>query len=250
MVIGEYIKRKRLELKLSRKNFSKGVISSDHLANIENNKNELRANTFISLMNNNKISLNNFLENFDPIYTHGHVLQIKASEALFNHDVATLKNMIKTFPYPNSVAVQVIKLMLYKAKKEPEALSQKSKKIIKKFLLEVETWDENSLWVIANSLDIYSLKEIKGIINWILDSEKNFIKYTDYQIKLLAQICVNYLQLYCKDDQAQKQVQKVYEYLAQLPNRSVIFYEKAYAKSIQKECNENNFFNVLNLQFS
>ena len=153
--------------------------------------------------------------------------------------------MIETIPYANLVAVQVIKLMLYKAKGEPESLSKKNKSIIKKFLLEIDNWDENSLWVIANSLEIYDFEEAKSIMNWLLNNQRNFAQYTDYKIKLLAQICVNYLQLYVKNKQAQEQIAQVYNYMNQLPQRSIIFNEKVYARYLRAA--QNGYWDTMHL---
>lgn len=245
MVIGEYIKQQRLSLKLSRKAFAKNIINSDYLADIENNKNELRADTFIKLMNANDLSLDKFLENFDTFQIQSHAVQIKANKAFANHDIKTLEKMVKESSYPRSVAVQVIKLMINRLKEE-ESIPKDSKLIIKKFLFENENWNENSLWVIANSWKIYNVEEANEIMNWLLNNEQNFDKYTEYKIKLLAQVCINYLYLYKETKQAQEELQKIYSYVDRLPNCASIFNEKAYFKYLKntQKSNWNDACNV------
>lgn len=224
-------------MKLSRKEFSKNVIDSSHLAHIENNRNEIRAITFIELLNENNISIIDFLETFDSFHAQGHAMQIKASEAFFNHDIDALKQMIATSPYPDSVAIQVLKFMVDKLMGQSEAFPRKNQLIIKKFLLTLEDWDENCLWIIANSLEIHDLEEADRIINWLLCNERDFAHYTDYRIKLLAQIVIRYLIVALKAGYDQARIEPIYQYLAALPNRSIIFYEKmqgVYIKAAQR----------------
>ena len=237
MVIGDYLKQQRLQLKLSRKEFSKNVIDSSHLAHVENNRNEIRAVTFIELLNENKISIIDFLENFGSFHAQSHTMQIKASEAYFNHDVETLQTLSDNAPYPDSVSIQVIEFMIDKLKGQPQAFPRKKRLIIKKFLLAIEDWDENSLWIIANSLELYTLEEVDRIVTWLFSNQRDFDHYTDYHIKLLAQIVVSYLEQAVKENYVQGQIERGYCYLGALPNRSIIFYEKmqgAYIKAAQR----------------
>ena len=243
MVIGEYIKQQRLSLKLSRKAFAKNIINDDYLADIENNKNELRADTFIKLMNANNLSLDKFLQNFDTLQVQSYAVQIKADKAFANHDTKTLEKMVKESSYPRSVTIQVIKLMINKLRGEKDPLPKNSKSIIKKFLFENENWNENSLWVIANSWEIYKVEEANEIMNWLLNNEQNFDKYTEYKIKLLAQVCINYFYLYKETKQAQQELQKIYSYMDRLPNCASIFSEKAYFKYL-KSTQKGNWNNT------
>lgn len=243
MVIGEYIKQQRLSLKISRKAFAKNIINDDYLADIENNKNELRADTFIKLMNANNLSLDKFLQNFDTLQVQSRAVQIKADKAFANHDTKTLEKMVKESSYPRSVTIQVIKLMINKLRGEKDPLPKNSKSIIKKFLFENENWNENSLWVIANSWEIYKVEEANEIMNWLLNNEQNFDKYTEYKIKLLAQVCINYLYLYKETKQAQQELQKIYSYMDRLPNCASIFSEKAYFKYL-KSTQKGNWNNA------
>ncbi|QNQ80210.1 hypothetical protein [Lactobacillus sp. PV034] len=237
MIIGDYLRQQRLALKLSRKEFSKNVIDSSHLAHIENNRNEIRAVTFIELLNENNISIFDFLENFGSFHAQSHALQIKASEAFFNKDVAALEELIKTNPYPHSVSVQVIKFMINKLNGQMDAFPRKSRAIIKKYLLAIEDWDENCLWILANSVELYDMEEIERIVDWLMHSERDFGEYTDYHVKLLAQIVINYLKQALRKDCDHGQIAQAYQYLEELPNRSIIFYEKLealYMKAAQK----------------
>lgn len=245
LTIGEYLKNKRLSLKQSRKEFSKDVIDSSYLARVENNKNEIRAKSLIELLNKNHISLSDFLENLDCLNLRNHEFEIKASEAFFNHDVRTLKSMIKGYSCKSSsVAVLVVEFMIDQLDPQAGMLNANSKKLIKKFLLETEEWDENNLWVIANCIDLYSLDEINGIVKKIIDNYTYFDEYSDFQLKLLAQIAVKYLEIVTKAGVLKYLAFEVYRYLNRFPSRSIIFHEKLkaeYLRSIKDDKNKKMF---------
>lgn len=63
-VIGENLKNLRLSLNLTRKEFVKDIIDSSYLAHIENNKNEVRAITLVKLLDQNNVSVLEFLKSY------------------------------------------------------------------------------------------------------------------------------------------------------------------------------------------
>lgn len=107
------------------------------------------------------------------------------------------------------------------------------KKIIKRFLLATDSWNDDCLWIIANALEVFEDDEVCGIISLIARNYTEFDKYSDRRIKLLAQIIVNFLELCLKHKVPIWKINKIFSYMNKLPNRPVIFYEKTRLATIR-----------------
>lgn len=110
-VIGENLKNIRLSLKLTRKEFAQGVIDSSYLAHIEKNKNEIRAITLVKLLDQNEISILEFLDRYGNTEKKNEIYEEQASQAFFNRDVDTLDELLENSAYPNLIIRQVVCLM-------------------------------------------------------------------------------------------------------------------------------------------
>ncbi|WP_297816649.1 helix-turn-helix domain-containing protein [uncultured Lactobacillus sp.] len=235
MTIGDYLKDKRTKMHLSRKAFAEGIVDSSYLARVEKNKNEIRATTFIDLLAKQNISLSDFLGEFDDIHFQNYFFQIKASEAYVNHDIATLDKMSQNPANSSTIMRMVIEWLIATLNDQTDSYPEKSKAAIKKFLLEVELWDDDALWIIANCLGMYEIDEINSVVNRILATFDHFEDYSDYKIKLLAEIALNYLEINLEYNLISAKEQKVIDYINQLPNCSSIFYEKLKAKCLEQK---------------
>ncbi|WP_147614488.1 helix-turn-helix domain-containing protein [Lactobacillus hominis] len=233
LTIGDYLKHKRKDMHLSRKAFAQGIVDSSYLARVEKNKNEIRAITFIELLNKNGISLGDFLDNIDMLHFQNYLYQIKVREAYIAGDLDTLIKLSKN-PVTSNIMRIVVNWLIAILTDQIDTFPEKNKVIIKNFLLEVEYWDDDVLWIIANCLGMYDLDQVNGIINRILGSYTDFAEYNDYKIKLLAEIAVNYLELSIKEDSYSIKQAKVANYIDHLPACSSIFYEKLKAKYIMQ----------------
>lgn len=232
-VIGENLKNIRLSLKLSRKEFAQGVIDSSYLAHIEKNKNEIRAITLVKLLDQNEISILEFLDRYGNTEKKNEIYEEQASQAFFNRDVDILDELLENSAYPNLIIRQVVCLMRDKLLCRECEFSDSRKKIIKRFLLATDSWNDDCLWVIANALEVFEDDEVCGIISLIARNYTEFDKYSDRRIKLLAQIIVNFLELCLKHKVPIWKINKIFSYMNKLPNRPVIFYEKARLATIR-----------------
>lgn len=232
-VIGENLKNLRLSLNLTRKEFVKDIIDSSYLAHIENNKNEVRALTLVKLLDQNNISVLEFLKSYGNTEKKNEMYEEQASRAFFNKDVNALEELLANSSYSNLIIQQVVCLMRGKLVHQEKNFSKQKKKMIKRFLLAVDHWNDDCLWIIANALEIFEADEVCGVISLISSTYTNFNKYSDRRIKLLAQIILNFLDLCLKNKTPLWKVDKVFSYMNKLPNRSIIFYEKAQVAEIQ-----------------
>ncbi len=232
-VIGENLKNLRLSLNLTRKEFVKDIIDSSYLAHIENNKNEVRAITLVKLLDQNNISVLEFLKSYGNMEKQNEIYEEQASRAFFSKNVNALDELLENSAYPNLIIRQVVCLMRDKLIHQEKKFPKQKKKMIKRFLLAIDHWNDDCLWIIANALEIFEADEVCGIISLIASSYTDFNKYSDRRLKLLAQIILNFLDLCLKNKTPLWKVDKVFSYMNKLPNRSIIFYEKAQVAEIQ-----------------
>lgn len=232
-VIGENLKNLRLSLNLTRKEFVKDIIDSSYLAHIENNKNEVRAITLVKLLDQNNVSVLEFLKSYGNTEKKNEMYEEQASRAFFNKNVNALEELLENSSYSNLIIRHVVCLMRDKLVHQEKNFSKQKKKMIKRFLLAVDHWNDDCLWIIANALEIFEADEVCGVISLISSTYTNFNKYSDRRIKLLAQIILNFLDLCFKNKTPLWKVDKVFSYMNKLPNRSIIFYEKAQVAEIQ-----------------
>lgn len=232
-VIGENLKNIRLSLKLTRKEFAQGVMDSSYLAHIEKNKNEIRAITLVKLLDQNDLSILDFLSQYGNTEKKNEIYEEQASQAFFNRDVNALDELLENSAYPNLIIRQVVCLMRDKLINQKCEFSNSRKKMIKRFLLAIDSWNDDCLWVIANALEVFEEDEVCGIISLIARNYTDFDKYSDRRIKLLAQIIMNFLDLCLKHKIPIWKIDKIFSYMDKLPNRSVIFYEKSKIANIQ-----------------
>ena len=107
-VIGENLKNLRLSLNLTRKEFVKDIIDSSYLAHIENNKNEVRAITLVKLLDQNNISVLEFLKPYGNMEKQNEIYEEQASRAFFSKNVNALDELLENSAYPNLIIRQVV----------------------------------------------------------------------------------------------------------------------------------------------
>lgn len=239
MTIGTNLRQTRLSMHLTMKQFAKGALDSSYLSHIERNENEIRATTLIKLLTKNNISVIDFLQEYNSSPIQSSVLQTEASNAFFNHDVETLQKMLKGSAKSSLIIQKIIILMVDRLNKQVSQFSIDDRKIIKRYILEKTSWHNDHLWVIANSLDIYNIKDAHMLIRRITQKYQRFDNYTDRTIKLLAEIIVNYLQI-CITNGFTDLAPVALDYMDKLPAIPAIFLEKIKAEYLRAIYQENN----------
>ena len=144
-VIGENLKNLRLSLNLTRKEFVKDIIDSSYLAHIENNKNEVRAITLVKLLDQNNVSVLEFLKSYGNTEKKNEMYEEQASRAFFNKNVNALEELLENSSYSNLIIRQVVCLMRDKLVHQEKNFSKQKKKMIKRFLLAVDHWNDDCL---------------------------------------------------------------------------------------------------------
>lgn len=120
--------------------------------------------------------------------------------------------------------------MIVKLQGKIKYFSNKSKSKLKQTFLQIEKWDADSLWILANSMEIYKIDDLEGMVNSIFHGFVDFKKYDDEIIKLLATIAVNYLQICSVHKNLEQEAEKAVNYLDRLPCITSIILEKVNGK--------------------
>lgn len=227
MTIGEKIKEVRLFLGLNRKEFVHEIIDESYLASIEKGKSEIRAIDLIAILQQNNLSVISFLSGFGNTQPSLSIYEDEASNAFFAHDIQKLNQISNACS--NEVIKDVIQLMIAKLNKQLSSFSNHEKEKIKKIFWQMEKWDSDSLWIMSNVMEIYNFDELEGMVHSVWHSFNSFSKYKDRDrdIKLLATITFNYLQICLTQvKKNQSEIEKAGAFLAQLPSIPAIAYEK------------------------
>ncbi|WP_297817692.1 helix-turn-helix domain-containing protein [uncultured Lactobacillus sp.] len=236
MTIGEALKTTRLSLNLSRREFSGDVVDSSHLARVEKCQNEISTPILLDLLAQNGVKLDTFLKNLGEWNLHpiNSLCQDQISAAFERCNLDGLKKLQEQFPNPDSIPSLVIELMIKKLEGDRKHYPKRSKKLIKKFFLNVDSWDNDCLWVLSNTLEVYDLKEADGMVNHVIHDFADFDKYDNRKIQLLADIAANYLQI-CQDNDASiAKMNPVFAYMDKIPNLPFVFNDKLKAAAIKQ----------------
>lgn len=232
MTIGERLMSVRLSLGLTRKEFAHDVVDSSFLAYVENNKSNIRIATLVAILQKNDVSVIDFLSNIGGVNSQpiNSVYRSKASEAFFRHDINALKEIVADPKCTSQVIKQVVQLMIAKLQKEVSCFPNKTKHKLKRTFLQIEQWDVDSLWVLANSMEIYRPDELEGVVNSVFHSFVDFKEYNEDIIELLATIAVNYLKICFKNQSSDQELKKAIDYLNKLPCITSIVFQKIEGK--------------------
>ncbi|WP_431463208.1 helix-turn-helix transcriptional regulator [Lactobacillus crispatus] len=239
MKIGSKLKKQRLFLGLSRKDFARGIIDESYLAYIENGRSEIRVNDLVALLQVNNLSILSFLTDFGDVNFNLSVYEDRASEAYLAHDAAGLDRIYNDCP--DALTKDVISLMSAKLKDELDSFPMGIKIKIKKIFWQIKHWNSNSLWIFSNVMEIYKFKDLEGLVNSVFHSFSSPLEYEDEVIKLLAIISLNYLKICLKQPRIDKEeVKKASIYLEKLPAVPIISFEKIQVAHLLGHYKENH----------
>ncbi len=225
MTIGEKLKIQRLSLGLSRKEFAHGIIDESYLSYIEYGISEIRVNNLIAILRQNNLSLISFLADFGNVDFSLSFYEKSATAAYVAHDDEKLNKIGQACP--NTLTKVVIQFMYAKLNNQLEKFPKNSKARIKKVFWQMKQWNTDSLWIFSNVMEIYSFKDLEGLVNSVFHNFSEPAKYEDEVVKLLATISLNYLEICLSQKNIDnREVKKANTYLKNLPAIPIIAFEK------------------------
>lgn len=129
--------------------------------------------------------------------------------------------------------------MLYKLGEDLDCDVKRLKFQLRQSIFQVDEWDANYLWLFENTMDLYSFKDLEGLVNSVFNHYRNQANYDTNILKILAKIAVKYLficQEYKREDFEDK---KAIDFLVGMPVDSEIFFEKIEGQYFKAKLDKN-----------
>lgn len=226
--IGERLKDYRVYLGKTRKEFAQGVISDTYLVNIENGKSQIRVDHLIAILQNNDISISEFLTDSREKQNEMTSIRNKIDAAFSAHNIQKLQKIADT--YSNSLLKFVIQIMIAQLNDQKDNISNDCRVKINQAFWRIDEWDDFYLWVLTKTMKIYNFDSLAGLMNSVFHNYQEFTDYDDETIRLLAKATLNYLQICLARKVNRREIKRVFNYLENLPNLPLIAFEKAKGK--------------------
>ncbi|MBP2058554.1 transcriptional regulator with XRE-family HTH domain [Lactobacillus colini] len=198
--IGKYLCQERKKRKLTQKEFCQGVISVSQYSRVESEEQDLRATTFLKLLQLNRIDINIFLNQEDKKHSESseeeelHRLAI----AFYSRDLKKVEK-IKTEAMKNDAngivfldAVLIENVLKNRIEKTDSKIIEK----LSKKLSEADNWNTNKVFLqmLGSSMMLFSIARLNIYMKSILKKYTKEINQYSFEIqRRIGSICINYL---------------------------------------------------------
>ena len=194
MKIGKKLKQLRLLQGKTQREMSNNYFDRSFYSRIENGENSIAAEDLIKILQKNNISIVDFLCEYGDIRPKEQIYQRRIENAYALKDIDKLKEIKNDTKYTNQIVKYIIELMIAKLENKPEKYPE-LRRNFKKYIYNLNKWDESSLWILEYSMFIYNFSDLEGIIDSIFNKYQNTELMNDRVIQLLAKISTNYLNI-------------------------------------------------------
>lgn len=225
VTVGEKLRLTRLSLGLSQTEMAKRSISRSFYSRVETNESNINVGDIISILNTQGISVVDFFADFVNNHSHKRSFQEKITFSFNIKDIDGLKQLKADPDLTDIMIKQTLEYMINKLLGK-SSITPIDKKSLKHDILQFDKWDEESLWIFSNVMDLYKFSELQGMVNSIFNHFEKSEIYEGYSLELIALIAVRYLQLCFKQKNATLEIKKTCDYLKKLPCSNRIFFFK------------------------
>lgn len=232
MKIGDKLKYVRNSLGINQQKMANGVINRSFYSRVENNQYEIRVSHFLKILANHQIPLLQFLSDFGDVKSKNNWYENQIEAAFFDDDLQKLNKIMNTKSFTNLKVKQVTEFLIYKI--EDKTFPNSKARELRNSIFKIEHWDEDSLWIFVNTMDLYPLSDLQGLTNSIFLKYKKQDIFEDRLLQLLADITVRYLSFCVKDDRLEHEFNYAMEFLNQLPSSTLIMIQKMTALALFK----------------
>lgn len=241
ITVGEKLQLMRLSLGLNQTEMTNKVISRSFYSRVENNKSNVNIEDLLAILNIQGISVIDFFADFVNNHSHKYLFQERITSSFNINDIDGLKQIKAD---PNLTDIRIKQILEYMINKLIGNVSVPSvvKNNLKHDILQFDKWDEESLWIFSNVMDLYNFSELQGMVNSIFNHYKKSKMCEEYSLQLIALIAVQYLHLCSKQGNAVLEIKKTCNYLEKLPYVNKIFLFKligSYYKAMSNGDNES-----------
>lgn len=198
--IGHILYRERKKRQLTQREFVGEIVSVSQYSRVESGEQDLRASTFLKLLQYQHININNFLNSESDTDTNS--LEDKQLNelaiAFYNHDIDKV-NKIKNKAnngYKNNVLLLDATLMESILENKLDQLDSDIKEKFSQRLSDADDWTTNKLFLqlFGSSMMIFNIERLNVYMSKILKVYIRKIDQCSFEIqRRIGAICVNYL---------------------------------------------------------
>lgn len=232
MKIGTRLKEIRQSKGLDQKEMSAHIMDRSFYSRVEANKNKIRINHLIRILNYHHIPLIKFFTGFGNIKPENSVYEERIREAYYQHDLDQLRAIRDDSNFSSEKIKQVAGLLLDELNGVHQ-FSGETKHKLRYNSFRLGAWDADTLWILSMSMVLYDFDELSGIVDSIFNRFAKQ-KIEDGRIlELLADVSVAYLQFCLANRRKKADVKVALDFLQELPDSTLIFLQKMLGKYYQ-----------------
>lgn len=225
MDVGTKLKRLRYFLGYSQEQMAAGVVSQSFYSRIESGDSAISPDELVELLAVHDISVVQFLkEGYEE--EDRELYQDKAIEAYFNGDVDGLKTLLNSSGSQNKRDRFGVKILIAELEGKQEELDSRTKRKIRHIFFNARKLDSDILWLLLVYMNLYEFGDLSSLMHLVFgryEQEDMLDKRTQ---QLMASICVSYLKICECKGASDKEVSKIEEVLAKIPNIWAVFLQK------------------------
>lgn len=213
-MIGENLQEIRKSLHLTQDKMAAGIVNRSFYSRVEGGCNSITADALLKLLYAHEISTIEFLQEFGSINPNIDGYQKKITLAYLNGDAKELRHIQRELKIGDKRIEYLIELLI--AKLEGHSHSIQIEKLGWN-LMKKDRLDEENLWLIFHVMDNYDFEDLQGVVETVLN-KFDFDSANEWSQQLVAQIVVKYLKACFDQKKMNIEIQKMINFLKNLPN--------------------------------
>lgn len=240
MTIGDKLKKVRFSLGLSQTEMADGIINRSFYSRIESGQNNINASDLLQILRVHQIPLLTFLEDFGDVKPKNQYYRNQVIDNYFNKDVVALKKISQSPNIVNAKLKQVTDLLIAKLEGKLNEFPASTIRKLKYNVFQSGYWDEDSLWILLNSMNLYNFSDLQGLVDSVINRFADYKENNEEILQLLASIAVNYLEICFEKVQSDHEIKRTIHFLKNLPSSSTIVLQKMIGSCFEAKYKRNN----------
>lgn len=202
MKIGTLLRKERKKRGLNLEEMAGGILSASYYAKVEKNQHRISAEDLFTLLEYHHIDPFEFIKLLKTdINSRYNTLHNRIAKCYMEGDRNGIRLFQEEIAQQQSLSGDEQKILLALCEifyhcidNHYEQISEEAKNMIKEKIFKLDNWDDFSLSLLANALQIYNLQSINHLVSSIL--MKNFTDYSQKQQFIILTMLTN-LVSYC-----------------------------------------------------
>lgn len=181
-----------------------GVMSRERYSRLENERNSVRADEVLKLLQIHDASVVKFLEDEEQVNVHEQH-QDQVIEAYFERDVAKLRQLKNSRDWNNPHEKFAVEMLIAKLEDKDDKFTLTFKRKMKRIFIDMKDLNKNILWLLLVYMNLYKFDELAPLIETIFNRYENRCKKAgdlDQRThELMASICASCLKFCNREDE-------------------------------------------------